>query len=134
MSVVGTRSKFVKYVIFTFILRCYYDAARFSLRLTRSYNVLTTRSSRAHQVQQVLIAFSLRQGRSHHALTTSSLRPSSPYCGRQWPVAYIMFIQNSHQIRVWPGSGYFYTLPKNERGYQISWVDLQREAKLSVNL
>ena len=129
MSVVGIRSKLMKYVIFTFTLRCH-DAARFSLRLTRSYNVLTMRSSRAHQV----IAFSLRQGRSHHALTTFSLRPSSPYCGRPWPVAYIMFIQNSHQIRVWPGSGYFYALPKNERGYQISWVDLQREAKLSVNL
>ena len=79
MSVVGTRSKLVKYVIFTFILRCYYDAARFSLRLTRSFNVLTTRSSLTHQVQQVLIAFSLSKGRSHHALTTFSLRPSSPY-------------------------------------------------------
>ena len=36
MSVVGMWSKLVKYVISTFILRCYYVAARSSLRLTRS--------------------------------------------------------------------------------------------------
>ena len=71
MSVAGTWSKLVKYVILTFILWCYYVAARFSLRQTRSHQALTTRPPRAHQVQQVLTTFSQRQRRWHQALTTT---------------------------------------------------------------
>ena len=48
ISVVGTWSKLVKYVMLTFILHCYYVADSFSLRLTDSYKVFPTRSSHAH--------------------------------------------------------------------------------------
>ena len=53
--------KLMKYLAFTFIyvhaLRCFYVAARFSLRLTRSYYVKddrTTRLSRSYCVLSVL--------------------------------------------------------------------------------
>ena len=54
------------------------------------------------------------------------------YCGRPWPAAYINFKQNKHQIQVstkpfMPCSGYILFAAEQRVGYQISWVDLQRE-------
>ena len=51
--------------------------------------------------------------------------------GRPWPAVYTIFVQIIHQIQV-------LTEPlcaaEQRTGYQISLVNLQREAKLSVNL
>ena len=64
----GTWSKMVKYLISTFILRCYYVAARFSLRLTRA---------RSCEVLQRARYARTGPSRLHHELTTFSLRPST---------------------------------------------------------
>ena len=50
-----------------------------------------------------------------------------------------MFMQNTHQIQVLTeplcrAQAIFLCAAEQREGYQISWVDLQREAKLSVNL
>ena len=57
-------------------------------------------------------------------------------CGRPWPAVCINFVLKIHQIQVLTeplcrAQASFYALPNNE---QISWVNLQREAELSVNL
>ena len=54
------------------------------------------------------------------------------YCGRPWPAAYINIIQNTHQIQVltealFRAQAIFLFAAEQRVGYQISWVDLQRE-------
>ena len=58
--------------------------------------------------------------------------PSHAYCGRPWPAAYINIIQNTHQIQVLTealcrAQAYILFAAEQRVGYQISWVDLQRE-------
>ena len=59
-----TWSKLVKYGIFTFVLRCYYIAARFSLRHTRFL-------LRIHLVRTRSDTFLIRSPRAYHVLTAS---------------------------------------------------------------
>ena len=63
----------------------------------------------------------------------------SYYCGRPWPAAYINFNQTIHQIQVLTkplcrAQAIFYIAAEQRVGYQISWVDLQREVNCPWNL
>ena len=59
--------------------------------------------------------------------------------GRPWPAVYINFVLKIHQIQVLTeplcrAQASFLCAAEQRAGYQISWVNLQREAELSVNL
>ena len=59
------------------------------------------------------------------------------YYGPPWPAVYITFEQITDQIQVSTEplcrAQVFLCAAEQRAGYQISWVNLQREAKLSVN-
>ena len=53
--------------------------------------------------------------------------------GRPYPAVYIIFVQNTHQIQVLTkplchAQAIFLCAAEQRAGYQLSWVDLQREA------
>ena len=59
--------------------------------------------------------------------------------GRPWPAVYINFVLKTHQIQVLTeplcrAQASFLCTAEQRAGCQISWVNLQREAELSVNL
>ena len=59
-------------------------------------------------------------------------------CSRPWPAAYINIIQNTHQIQVLTKplcrAHYILFAAEQRVGYQIPWVDLQREVNCPWNL
>ena len=59
---------------------------------------------------------------------------NTPFYGRPWPAVYINFVLKIHQIQVLTEPLCRAQAAEQRAGYQISWVNLQREAELSVNL